>query len=165
MQVWNVHASTIGKKIVKQQYLPHMSLQYGELRPTSGWDHFVSLGHPANFKGFRVLAALLHGTLLVGASQTAALNRGRHLYSAWRPSRCALAHISSFVCYGCKWLLFTNFILCGENASTRKLDSFIRFPDTARMQSFCIQPPSKASRVVCCSSSVAADSLTKCGHR
>jgi len=63
------------KKLVKQQYLPHMSLQYGELRPTSGWDCFVSLGHPAIFNGFRVLAALLH-------SQTAALNRGRHLYSA-----------------------------------------------------------------------------------
>jgi len=30
------HVSTIGKKLVKQQYLPHMSLQYGELRPTSG---------------------------------------------------------------------------------------------------------------------------------
>jgi len=32
-----------------------------------------------------------------GVSQTAALNRGRHLYSAGRPSRWALAHISSFV--------------------------------------------------------------------
>jgi len=32
----------------------------------------------------------------VGVSQTAALNRGRHLYSAGRPSRWALAHISSF---------------------------------------------------------------------
>ena len=32
------HVSTIGKKLVKQQYLPHMplQLQYGELRPTSG---------------------------------------------------------------------------------------------------------------------------------
>ena len=29
------HASTSGKKLVNQQYLPHMSLQYGELRPTS----------------------------------------------------------------------------------------------------------------------------------
>jgi len=37
---------------------------------------------------FRVLAALLH-------SHTAALNRRRHLYSAGRPSRWALAHISS----------------------------------------------------------------------
>jgi len=27
-------------------------------------------GTPANFKGFRVLAALLHGTLVVGVSQT-----------------------------------------------------------------------------------------------
>ena len=40
------HVSTIGKKFVKQQYLLHMSSQYGELRPTSGWDRFVSLGHP-----------------------------------------------------------------------------------------------------------------------
>jgi len=55
-------------------------------------------GTPTNFNGFHVLAALLHGTL-VGVSQTAALNRGRHLYSAGRPSRWALAHISSFVIY------------------------------------------------------------------
>ena len=50
-----------------------------------------------NFNGFRVLAALLHGTLAVGVSQTAALNRGRHLYLAGRPSRWALAHISSLL--------------------------------------------------------------------
>jgi len=25
--------------------LLYMSLQYGELRPSSGWDRFVSLGH------------------------------------------------------------------------------------------------------------------------
>ena len=29
------HVSTIGKKLVKQQYVLHMSPQYGELRPTS----------------------------------------------------------------------------------------------------------------------------------
>ena len=34
------------KKLVKQQYVLQMSPQYGELRPTSGWDRFVSLGHP-----------------------------------------------------------------------------------------------------------------------
>ena len=50
-------------------------------------------GTPGNFNVFRVLAALLHGTLVVGVSQTAALNRGRHLYSAGRPSRWAFAHI------------------------------------------------------------------------
>jgi len=53
----------------------------------------TALHIPANFNGFRVVAALLHGTLVVGVSQTAALNRGRHLYSAERPSRWALAHI------------------------------------------------------------------------
>ena len=40
------------KKLVKQQYLLQMSSQYGVLRPTSGWDRFVSLGHPANFNIF-----------------------------------------------------------------------------------------------------------------
>jgi len=53
------HISTTGK-IAKQQYLLNMSSQYGELRPTSGWDRFVSLGHPNTFQRFRVLAALLH---------------------------------------------------------------------------------------------------------
>ena len=54
-------------------------------------------GTPGNFNGFRVLAALLHVTVVVGVSQTEALNRGRHLYSAGRPSRWALAHILVFL--------------------------------------------------------------------
>ena len=37
------HISTIGKKLVKQQYLLHNSSQYGELRPASGSDRFTSL--------------------------------------------------------------------------------------------------------------------------
>ena len=37
---------------------------------TSGWDRFTSLGTPTNYNGFRVLAALLHGTLVVGVSQS-----------------------------------------------------------------------------------------------
>jgi len=53
-------------------------------------------GTPVNFNGFRVLAALLHGTCTGRQSNFAALNTGRHLYSAGRPSRWALAHISSF---------------------------------------------------------------------
>ena len=52
-------------------------------------------GTPANFNGFRVLAALLYGTRVVGVSH-AAFNRGRHLYSTGRPSGWALAHISSW---------------------------------------------------------------------
>ena len=53
-------------------------------------------GTPSDFNRFHVLAALLHGTLVVGVSQTAAFNRGRHLYSAGRPSGWALGHISSY---------------------------------------------------------------------
>jgi len=34
------------KKLVQQQYLLHMSPQYGELRPTSGWDRFREFGAP-----------------------------------------------------------------------------------------------------------------------
>jgi len=64
------HLSTIGKKLVKQQYLLHMSPQYGELWPTNGYDRLAGLGTPSYFNGYRVLAALLHGTLLVGVSQT-----------------------------------------------------------------------------------------------
>jgi len=48
---------------------------------------------PANFNGFRVLGALLHGTSSGRQPYFAALNRGRHLYSSGRPSRWELAHI------------------------------------------------------------------------
>jgi len=75
---------------------PHNMVNFGPLAA-----EIISLvwGTPGNFNGFPVLAALLHGTLVVGVSQTAALNRGRHLCSAGRPSRWALAHISSFIWY------------------------------------------------------------------
>jgi len=70
---------------------PHNMVNFGPLAA-----EIVSLvwGTPDNFNGFRVLAALLHGTLVVGVSQNAALNRGRRLYSEGRPSRWALTHIS-----------------------------------------------------------------------
>ena len=93
------HVSTIGKEIAKQQYLLQMSLQYGELRPTNGWDRLADLGHPSYFSRYRVLAALLHGSQVGSGRQPnfAALNRGRHLCSAGRPSRWALAHILVFI--------------------------------------------------------------------
>jgi len=90
------------KKLVKQQYLPHTSLEYGG--PQTAEICWRVWGTPAYFNGFRDLAALLHATLVVGISQTAALNRGRHLYSAGRPSRWAMAHI--LVC------LFFSFLYC-----------------------------------------------------
>ena len=88
------------KKFVKQQYLLHMSPQYGELRPTSGWDRFGSLGHPSyTFNGFRVLAAFAWQSSSERQPNFAPLNRGRHLCSAGRPSRWALTHISSLLLF------------------------------------------------------------------
>jgi len=101
---------------------PHNMVNFGLLTAEICWRVW---GIPANFNGFRVLAALLHGTLLVAVSQTAALNRGRHLYLAGRPSRWALAHISSFylscllsvpVTYFCMWLLLTTLVVQVEQS-------------------------------------------------
>ena len=73
---------------VKQQYLPHMSLQYGELRPTGGWDRFISLGHPSKFQRLSHLGIVTaRYSSSVRQPNFAVLNRGRHLYWAGRPSR------------------------------------------------------------------------------
>jgi len=56
-------------KNVQQQYLLHMTLQYGELWPTSGWDP-SGLGTPANFNGFRFLAVLIQWRRWPEANQT-----------------------------------------------------------------------------------------------
>jgi len=94
------------KKLVKQQYLPYMSHNMVNFGPLAA--EIVSLvwGTPGNFNRFHVLAALLHGTLVMGVSQTEALNRGRHLYLAGRPSRWALAHISSSFCFHMMVILY-----------------------------------------------------------
>jgi len=88
------HISTIGKKLVKQQCLPHISSQYSELRPTDGWDLLASLEHPSTFQRVSRLGSVTVRHSSSGRQPNfAALNRGRHLYSAGRPSRWALAHI------------------------------------------------------------------------
>ena len=79
-----MHASTIRKKGVKQQYLPtcpHIMANFGPLTAEIGSGVW---GTPANFNGFRVLAALpqrrhfmstscvllLHGSPAAGINQT-----------------------------------------------------------------------------------------------
>ena len=61
-----------------------------------GWERFVSLGHPCKFQRVSCLGNV---TARHSSSERqpnfVALNRARHLYSAGRPSRWALAHISS----------------------------------------------------------------------
>jgi len=52
------HISTVGKKLVKQQYLSHTSSQYGELGELAAEIGSLVWGTLANFKGFWVFAAL-----------------------------------------------------------------------------------------------------------
>jgi len=91
------HISTIGKNLLNSNVsstCPHNMVNFGLLSAEICWRVWGTL---ANFRRFPILAALLHGTLTVPQPKFATLNRGRHLYSAGRPSRWALAHIFSFV--------------------------------------------------------------------
>jgi len=83
------------KKLVKHQYLLHMSSQYGDLRPTNSWDRLTSLGHPCKFQLVSRLGSITARHLVVGVS--CGVEQRRHLYSAGWPSRWALAHISSYI--------------------------------------------------------------------
>jgi len=64
------HVSTIGKKLLSSNIssrCPHDMVNFG---PLAAEIDPVVWGIPANFSGFRVLAALLHSTPVVGVSQT-----------------------------------------------------------------------------------------------
>jgi len=82
------------KKLVKQQYLLHMSSQYGELRTTSGWDLLASLGHPTKFQRVSRLGSFTARHSSSGRQPNfAVLNIGRHVCSAGRSLLWALARI------------------------------------------------------------------------
>ena len=93
------HVSTIGKKLVKHRYLlhtyPHNMVNFGLLMDDICWRVW---GTPANFNGrlSRLGSVTAQHSSSGRQPNFAALNRGRHLYSAVRPSHWALAHISSF---------------------------------------------------------------------
>ena len=88
------------KNFIKQQYLLLMSPQYGELRPTSGWDRSDSLGHPCKFQRVSPLGSVTARHCSSGRQpKFAASNRGRQLRSAGRPSGWALAHILVSSCF------------------------------------------------------------------
>jgi len=82
------------KKVVKEQYLPHVLAIHGELRPPSTWDLLASLGRPSKFKRVSLLGCVTAWHYSGGCLPNfEALNRGCHIYSAGRPSRWALAQI------------------------------------------------------------------------
>jgi len=64
------HASAIGKKLLNSNIsstCPGNMVNFGPLTAETRWRVW---GTPVNFNGFRILAALLLGTLVVGVSQT-----------------------------------------------------------------------------------------------
>jgi len=66
-------------KLVKQQYFIHVSSQYGELRPISGWDRFISLWHPSKSQRLSRLAFVTAATSLTGGEP----NFARCLAVSW----------------------------------------------------------------------------------
>jgi len=58
------------KKLVKQQYLLHISSQYGELGPLAAEIGSGVWGTPAHFNGFRLLALLLQWHRSLETNQT-----------------------------------------------------------------------------------------------
>jgi len=87
------HVSTIGKKLVKRQYLPTCPYNMVNFGPLAAENVSLVWGTPANFNGFCVLAALLYGTLVVGVSQTwqrrtegaTYIRQGGHHVGHWPP--------------------------------------------------------------------------------
>jgi len=64
------HVSTMGKNLLGSNIssiCPYNMVNFSRLTAEICWRVW---GTAANFKGFRVLAALLHGSLVVGVSQT-----------------------------------------------------------------------------------------------
>jgi len=102
------HVSTIGKILLNSNIYSTCLHNMAKLGPLTAEIISLVSGTPANFNSFRVLAALLHGTL-VRQRNFAPLNRGRHLYSAGRPSRWALAHILV-----CRWIFEVTSHTCSK---------------------------------------------------
>ena len=100
------HVSIIGKKLVKQQYLLHMSTQYSELRSTSGWERFGCLRHPNKFQRVSRLGFVTAATSFIRSqpffARCLAISRAGTLYvhfsgafTPWRNFATCKLHFAS----------------------------------------------------------------------
>ena len=89
------HISTIGKKnLLNSNTSSTCPDNIVNLRPTNSWDLLASSGHPCKFQRVSHLGSVTARHSSSGRQPNfAALDRGRHLFSAGRPSRWALAYI------------------------------------------------------------------------
>jgi len=132
------HVSTIGKKLVKQQYVLHMSPQYGELRPTSDWDRSGSLRHPSKFQRVSRLGSITARCLVVGVSQTLRCFTDGATY-VWQGDHDVGHWIGPHSCFNCCkrievcWLLkVTDVHLCSIVSVVFVLSQLCSCHDTAR---------------------------------
>jgi len=76
VQLWRAissqlrHVSTIGKKLINEQYVIRMSPQYDERRPTNNSDLLANLGHPSKFQPVSHLGFVTAPTSLNGGQQS-----------------------------------------------------------------------------------------------
>jgi len=97
----------------------------------------ASLGHPCKFQRLSRLGSVTARARHSSSGRQpnfAALNRGRHLYSAGRPSRWALAHISSCSLYFAAHVRTT--LHHGLYRLTQRLDCERRWPDYRSSSNF-----------------------------
>ena len=96
LRSWGMYRQS-GKKFLNadtSSTCPDNMVDFGPLTAETCWRVW---GTPANFNDFRVLAALLHGTLVLGVSQTLRRWTEGATYSAGRPSCRALVHVLVFI--------------------------------------------------------------------
>jgi len=92
------HISTIGKKLLSSNISSTCPPQYGELRPTSGWDRSGSLRHPCKFQRVSRLGSVTARHCSSGRQPNfAALNRGCHLYRPMRQGGHHVGHWPTFL--------------------------------------------------------------------
>jgi len=116
------HVSTIGKNLLNSNIsstCPCNMVNFGLLMAEICWR---VLGTPPNFNGFGVLAALLHGMLVVGVSQTLChwtegatyIWQGGHHVGQWPTFLVYFLHSTVFFCNLCPgflWLISRSYSL------------------------------------------------------
>jgi len=120
------HVLTIRKKLTKQQYLLHVSAQYGKLRPTNGRDLFTSFRHPSKFQRVSCLAFVTAATLLTGGQPNFARRLAvsctgtlyipfRGLLPRWNFARCKM----HFMAKSCLLLYWQRYCTALQQRSAR----------------------------------------------
>jgi len=126
------HILTVGKKLVKQQYVLHMSSLYGKLGPLTAEICWRVWRSPANFNRFCVMASLLLRHCSPEANQT--------LHDVW-PSPGLLYYVYIFG-VSCPLTVWENFARC-------KIHSISKSCILVYWQCYCMALQQRASAKVC----------------